>query len=48
LRQAGFQNPLAHALGVGGLAIVEGVEKRLGAEGRLTLDDLGRRGAERG
>jgi hypothetical protein len=30
--------------GVVDLAIVEGVEKRLGAEGRLPLDGLGRRG----
>jgi hypothetical protein len=34
--------------GVVDLAIVEGVEKSLGAESRLPFDGPGRRGAERG
>ena len=36
----GQQYPFVQVLGVRGLPIVEGVQKRLRTEGRLALDDL--------
>ena len=36
----GQQYPFVQVLGIRGLPIVEGIEKRLRTEGRLALDDL--------
>jgi hypothetical protein len=46
-RQPRQQDPLVQVLGVGGLPIVEGVEKRLRAEGGLALNNLAGMGARR-
>ena len=43
----GQQYPFVQVLGIRGLPIVEGIEKRLRTEGRLALDDLPRMGARR-
>ena len=46
-RKPGQQYPFVQVLGIRGLPIVEGIEKRLRTEGRLALDDLPGMGARR-